>query len=348
MTEETSAQGRGEDPGGISTRTASWLAWSLCGATVLILALSLLLILHGWSMQLPNVRPPWRNQAISLIGIIGAPILGGLIASRRPNNPYGWLWLGFGLGLALQLLAKPYAAHAQLDTGSLPSPQTISHMLSLGGPLALGIAPFLFLLFPTGQLPSRRWRYLAWISALSGAVLLFLTVLFNRPDKVGGPILVIVWIVVSSIFVTIILSALSLVARYRRANGVERQQLKWFALAAVFAACYIFAQGVGLNRVMGPTLWQLFDSATNMFLYAAVGVAVLKYRLYDIDLVINRTLVYVSLTAMLVALYLAGVSTAQTTFRLLTGQEQQPQLSIVASTLVIAALFNPLRHRIQS
>jgi two-component system, NarL family, sensor kinase len=101
----------------MSTRTAAWLAWSVCAATLLILALSLLLILLGWSTPLPRGQTPWRDQAVSLVGVIGAPILGGLIASRRARNPYGWLWLGFGFGLALQLFAESYAVYALVVTG---------------------------------------------------------------------------------------------------------------------------------------------------------------------------------------------------------------------------------------
>jgi len=330
----------------MNPRTASWLAWSVCVATLSVLALVLLVILLGWSTPLPHGLTPWRDQAISLVGIIGAPVLGGLIASRRPENPYGWLWLGFGLGLALQLLAKSYTAYALVvEPGSLVAPRTISHMLGLGGPLALSFAPFLLLLFPTGRLPSRRWRFLAWIAALSGAMLLFLNLLFENPDKVGGTINIMVVTVVALIFAAIVLSALSLVIRYRRASGVERQQLKWFALAAVVVASFLVGELLGLDRLLGETLWQLVDTATNTALYVAVGVAILKYRLYDIDRLVNRTLVYGALTASLALVYLGSVVALQYVFRTLTGGESQ--LAIVASTLAIAALFGPLRRRIQ-
>jgi hypothetical protein len=329
----------------MSPRAAAWLAWSLCAATLVILALSLLLILLGW--QTSQESEPWQNQAISLVGLIGAPILGGLIASRRPRNPYGWVWLGFGLGLTLQQLASSYAAYSRVvEPGSLVAPQTISHVLGLGGPLALTFAPFLLLLFPTGRLPSRRWRPLAWIASVSGAMLLLLSLLYNRPDTVGGPITAMTIVVVSLIFVTIFFSALSLVIRYHRASGVERQQLKWVALAAVLTILFTVAQLSWLNVVLGKDLWSLLESAQQIALYAAVGVAILRYRLYDIDVVINRALVYVSLTATLIAVYFGGIVLVQTTLRTLTGQESS--LAVVASTLVIAALFNPLRRRIQS
>jgi len=153
--------------------------------------------------------------------------------------------------------------------------------------------------------------------------------------------------VVFALFVAIVLSALSLVFRYRRAGGVERQQIKWFAFAGVlFGGSLVFSGFLGEDL---PGAWDaLFETVTFAPLYVAVGVAILRYRLYEIDTLINRTLVYGSLTALLALVYFGGVATTQATFRVLTGQEQQPQLAIVVSTLVIAALFNPLRRRIQS
>ena len=339
----------------MSAHTTARLAWLVCGATLAVLAAVLLLIALGWSSPLPQGRTPWRDQAVSLAGIVGAPILGGLIASRRPRNPYGWVWLVFGSGLALQLLGGSYAAYALVvDPGSLPAPRTISRLLGLGGPLALAFAPFLFLLFPTGRLPSRRWRPIAWIAAVSGAVLFALALLFDNPDTVGGAITAMAVAVATAIFTAIVISSLSLVVRYRRASGVERQQLKWFALAAVLAAAYIVGQLLSeivgellnLDWLRGEAFWNLLDAATNTALYVAVGVAVLRYRLYDIDLIINRALVYGPLTAMLALVYVGSVVGLQGALRVLTGQEST--LAIVASTLVIAALFGPLRQRVQA
>ncbi|HZF57996.1 MAG TPA: hypothetical protein VEZ19_05925 [Rubrobacter sp.] len=338
----------------MSAHTTARLAWLVCGATLAVLAAVLLLIALGWSSPLPQGRTPWRDQAVSLAGIVGAPILGGLIASRRPRNPYGWVWLVFGSGLALQLLGGSYAAYALVvDPGSLPAPRTISRLLGLGGPLALAFAPFLFLLFPTGRLPSRRWRPIAWIAAVSGAVLFALALLFDNPDTVGGAITAMAVAVATAIFAAIVISALSLLVRFRRASGVERQQLKWFALAAVMGAAYvvgyllsgIVGELLNLDWLRGEAFWNLLDAATNMALYVAVGVAVLRYRLYDIDIIINRTLVYGSLTVLLVAAYVGGVVGLQSVFRATTGQEST--LAVVASTLAIAALFGPLRRRVQ-
>src|SRR5215204_3560799 len=185
----------------MSARAVSWLAWAACAVTLLVLAMSMLLIVLGWSTPLPGGWTPWRDQTVSLLGIVGAPILGGLIASRRPKNPYGWLWLGFGFGLAAQSLAMSYEAYALVvEPGSLAVPRTISHVLELGGQVALTLVPLLLLLFPTGRLPSRRWRPLAWISTTAGAVLLLLVLLFENPDQVGGVISITTFAVVYVIY----------------------------------------------------------------------------------------------------------------------------------------------------
>jgi hypothetical protein len=151
----------------------------------------------------------------------------------------------------------------------------------------------------------------------------------------------------------ILASVVSLVLRYRRSRDEEREQIKWIAFAASVVGL-LFLIGLVISLIYGskPPSWtRLLDTMTALSYTGvpiAVGFAVLKYRLYDIDIIINRTLVYGSLTALLALVYFGGVTATQAIFRTLTGQEQQPQLAIVVSTLVIAALFNPLRRRIQS
>ena len=346
----------------MSDRSLIRLAWTLCALTLLVLASSLLLILLGWSTPLPQGVAPWRDRAISLVGIVAAPILGGLIVSRRPRNAYGWLWVAFGLALALQQLAASYRAYARVaEPGTLVAPLTISEVLSLGGPISLALAPFLILLFPTGRLPGRRWQPLVWCAALSGTAIIVLNLFFGEADKVGG---IVTTTVVAAVFVTfgaIAVSALSLVFRYRRASGVERQQLKWFAFAAVLGASFLVGQQLiwlaailkvyilgGEPLFLGPSLENLLNTLINVCFYAGVGIAILRYRLYDIDIIINRTLVYGSLTVSLALIYFGGVTAAQYLFQALTGQQRLSQLAIVASTLAIAALFTPLHRRIQN
>ena len=334
----------------MADRSLARLAWSLCALTLLVLAASLTLILLGWSTPLPPGATPWRDRAISLVGIIGAPILGGLIASRRPRNAYGWVWLCFWLGLSLHQFSDAYAAYARVaESGSLPAPLTASRVLDLGNQASFALVPFLVLLFPTGRLPSRRWRPLAWTSALSGVTITVLVSIFGSPDKVGGIISITALLASSVIVITFVLSAISLVVRYRGAQGAERQQLKWFALAAALAALVFLGESIlGTERVLGEALWNLLDTVANACLYTAVGIAILRYRLYDVDIIINRALVYGPLTVSLALVYFGGVAMTQALFQTLTGQQRLPQIAVVASTLAIAALFTPLRRRIQS
>jgi MFS family permease len=233
------------------------------------------------------------------------------------------------------------------------------------------LGTYVFLLFPDGRLPSKRWRPMAW---LCGAVIGFVSVGFafgpGPLEGLGGvqnPIVLLrPWMMpvfrvsLPLLPLCMLASALSLLLRYRHSGGEERQQIKWLAFAAlIVGATYLSVLVVGIFFV--PTLvsggdktpvWYSLLLGFMLMSFAgvpiAIGFAVLKYRLYDIDVVINRALVYGSLTAMLVALYFGGVATTQAIFRALTGQEQQPQLTVVVSTLVIAALFNPLRRRLQA
>jgi hypothetical protein len=344
----------------MDTHKIAWLAWMLCAVSLPIVTLSLLLILLGWSTPLPRGWIPWEGQIISSVGLIGAPVLGGLIASRRPDNPYGWLWLGWGLAFTLLLLAQVFAAYALVtQPGSLPAPRTVGTVVAGVGWIAgIALVPCLLLLFPTGRLPSRRWRFLAWAVVVAGVLALSLGPFVpgrsgfapvENPFGVGGAIgeatLLLDNVSVVVVLAAIVPSSLSLVLRYRRAAGVKRQQLKWFAYAAVLLVAALSIQFV----YEPPSVWDVLAEVVPLsVLYVAVGIALLRYRLYDIDRIINRTLVYGALTVTLALIYFGGVATTQTIFRGLTGQEEQPQLAVVVSTLVIAALFTPLRRRIQS
>src|SRR5215216_6941173 len=172
----------------MSTRTAGWLAWSVCTVSLLLMAVALVLIVLGWSTPLPRGWTPWLEDAVFMVGVIGAPVLGGLIASRRPENPYGWLWLGLGLSFALVVLAEPYAAYALVvEPGSLPAPRMVNTVLgTLGWGVFITLMPFVLLLFPTGRLPSRRWRFLAWVVLAAGAAILSLGLLYPGPGF--GPV----------------------------------------------------------------------------------------------------------------------------------------------------------------
>jgi hypothetical protein len=227
-----------------------------------------------------------------------------------------------------------------------------------------GLQVFYILLFPTGRLPSRRWRWLGWLTVAfvvvgvilaafsTGALLGILGPIQNPLGIEGFSNIYYKAVLFTMTSLLTLAAALAVFIRLRRAMGVERQQIKWFAYAAAaYASAGILAYII--PRVIDTPLWfERVGFALNIaFIPAipiAIGIAILRYRLYDIDLLINRTLVYGSLTLMLALLYFGGVTATQVVFRALSGQEEQPQLAIVVSTLVIAALFNPLRHRIQS
>ena len=313
---------------------------------------------------------------IFLLPFLAFPIVGALIASRRPENPIGWICLAVGIFWMLANLTSAYGVYGMVaNPGSVPLPAQVG---SLGDWLwvpAVGLVGiYLLLLFPDGKLLSRRWRPLAW---LSGAVIVLLSLsilLTPGPlDALGGvrnpfglegrP-----WVADALkagrllLLLCFLASALSLVLRFRRSGGEERQQIKWIAFAASFLGLAylaatigaVFVRDIALDVTGGaPTpLWlQLLQDAVSLSgagISIAIGFAVLKYRLYDIEVIINRTLVYGALTATLALVYFGGVATVQAIFRALTGQQEQPQLAIVVSTLVIAALFTPLRRRIQS
>jgi MFS family permease len=333
------------------------LAWGVCALSLLLLTLSLAMILAERSAA---EEFPWQGQAIDVVGTVGAPILGGLLASRRPENPIGWMWLGVGVGFSLSSFGGSYATYA-LGPGSLPAPRAVGTLVAgIGWTAAFMLIPFLLLLFPTGRLPSRRWRFLAWAVVAAGTVALVLGpfvpgrsgfAAVQNPFGVGGVVGDVVFALVNGgvlvLLAAVVPSALSLVFRYRRAAGVERLQIKWLAYAAVVFAALIPLDLLGLSAPFGDVVWSLVNTAAILGIYAAVGVAILRHRLYNIDVLINRTLVYGGLTASLAAVYLGGVASLQYVFRALTGQEQQPQLVVVVSTLAIAALFSPLRRIIQ-
>jgi hypothetical protein len=346
-------------------RAAAWLAWSVCALNLLICALSLVLIFLGWSTQMPDNWVSWQEQAITVVGFVGVPIVGGLIASHRLANLYGWLWLGLGMSFALMQFGQAYASYALVaEPGSLPAPRTVLAVLGQGWGLAITIVPFLFLLFPDGHLPSPRWRLVGWVIVPVSVSLIILgpfvseegimahvenTLVMHGTAAEVISALIDPWITV--IFVAIVLCIASLVFRYHRASGIQRQQIKWFAYAAALNGFLVAIDTLGLTALLlrypfGDALWSVLGTMAFVSSYAAVGIAILRYSLYDIDILINRTLVYGSLTAVLIALYFAIIVVLQRVFVLLTGQ--QSTLAVVASTLLIAALFTPLRHLIQS
>jgi hypothetical protein len=337
--------------GGRGPRRAAWLALVTSGLTLGLLVAALLLPARtpgGLTRLLPQVL--WASAS----GVVGA-----MVAARRPRLPIGWLLVGIGLLMALGLAAGQYAVVAVLDApGSLPFGPAAAWLSAW--PFAAGflLLPFLFLLFPTGRLPGPRWRPLAWAGAVVYAANVF-GVAFQpgpiNPEELGpleNPLAIPALggagdlparIVIPLMLLVVLASVASLLVRLRRSVGVERQQLKWFAYAAGLFGLATFVNVVA--SLLGADQAGLFVTTVPVVaLPAAIGVAVLRHNLFDIDRVINRTLVYGLLSALLGALYLAVVFLLG---RLLVPVTGDAALAVAGSTLAVAALFQPARRRVQ-
>jgi hypothetical protein len=315
----------------------------LCALSLALTALDFLLIAMNVSLNTP-VYVFWP-ELTSLA--VGYSVIGAIIGSRLPNHPIGWICCAIGLIAAVDHFAGEYAVYALLaQPHTLPGGKAMLWLQGWFWMLFIGLIVFLLLLFPTGRLPSRRWRPFAWVSVamISGGVIwssiISPDVGFNAPPS---PVQL-------SVLLLGGVAAASLVVGRRGARGVERQQIKWllyvgplfFIAAGLHVGFYYFWL---TERSWGLWASYLLVAVGGLSGPMAIGIAILRYRLYEIDLIINRTLVYGSLTAILVALYFVGIVVLQRVFVLLTGQKST--LAVVASTLVIAALFNPLRRRIQ-
>ena len=348
----------------MSRRTAVWLVWSLYG---LITCLSTI-----WS-GVGLLSQDGSRNALYLVGealiSLAAPvvfaIVAALIVSRQPRNTLGWVLM---VPVGLYVVGGPIASYIENLAPSSPEP-TVPILLIVwfnNWNWLLLIFPLLLilLLFPNGRPPTPAWRWVG-VAAIAWAALFVLlaalpqqinagtmpNLVFDNPIGVLGKDtverLVGVWIV--GLLALAVACAVALFVRYRRANETEREQIRWLLYAcAVFLVVYVggFVSGLGGTASLGGNIWGVFFGLSVIALPAAIGIAILKYRLYDIDILINRTLVYGSLSAILVALYFGGIVVLQRVLVLLTGQ--QSTLAIVASTLLIAALFTPLRRRIQS
>ncbi len=355
------AENRAVSAGGRSiVRAVRFLSWMALPVTVV-------LILGGIYLSILNRDVPGAAgivvYAILDLVLLGFVALGILVVHRRPGNPVGWIISGVGVTAVASGFLESYGVYALFtEPGRFSGGATAAWLSTLIFIPVLFAAPaMLFLLFPNGNLPGRRWRVVFWLvilttcSTMAGAGLN--PVLNDAPFKgVANPLGVdapralfetlsnIGWPGMTASF---LVAAFAMILRLRRSRGVERQQLKWIAAAATVlplaSAAGVFSYYLGYETVGG--LLATFSFVPILF---AAGYAVLRYRLYDIDILINRTLVYGSLSATLVALYFGSVAITQAIIQALTGREDLPQLAIVASTLVIAALFNPLRRYIQS
>jgi hypothetical protein len=317
----------------------------VCALSLALTALCFLLIAFILSLNSP-IYFFWLGLTVLAIGY---SVIGAIIASRLPTHPIGWICCAIGLIAAVDHFGGEYAVYSLLARSeALPGGRAMLWLQSWFWMLFVALFVFLLLLFPNGRLPSGRWRPFAWVSvAIISVGVIYSSVISPdvRPDAPPNPI--------QQLVLLLGLVAASVVVGRRNARGVERQQIKWLLYAgAIFFVGPTFQIIVSyvLRVEWSWALWvgNIFGVVSGLAGPTAIGVAILRYRLYEIDILINRTLVYGALTASLALVYFGGVAMTQTIFRTFTAQEQQPQLAIVISTLVIAALFNPLRRRIQS
>src|SRR5215216_613532 len=352
--------------GRMNRRDDDWLAWCMCEVSLVLMGLGLLFLITSRSPVGITVyagAPVYDYWLVNTVVAISFSTVGAMITPRLPpQNPVGWLFCTIGLVGGVRLFVAEYAIVTLLaEPGSLPSTlpggETLAWISSWVWVLHVGLFVFLALLFPDGRPASPRWRPLVWASGVvvvAGTVSVALWPetargfdLLNHPlgTEVATDVINPVETIVYALGLT---AAASLFVRLRGSKGVERQQVKWFTYAVAVLAtsatlAYVVSESMGvvwLDRVSSVLV-----IASVVGLPVAVCIASLRYHLYNIDLIINRTLVYASLTAVLAGLYFGSIVVLQLLFRAVTGEESQ--LVVVVSTLAIAALFNPLRRRIQ-
>jgi hypothetical protein len=339
-------------------RTASRVAWSIF----------VLIVLSTVAGEAVSAAQGSGVDGFAIF-VMSFPLVGALIVSSRPDNNVGWVMLGIGALLGVSELLEIYAVFGlDVRPGSLPVPGVA---LALNAPMwvpVIGLpGTFLILLFPDGRLPSSRWRPWGWF-CLAALVLSYLAILIQPYEFVdegypgvtnpfgidamasfAGPLLA----TLLSIPIAIVGCALALRQRFRRSRGLNRLQLKWLAAAAgMVAAVYGVSMLVSLPfNIAGSETpaWLLWSESVSIFpfflLPIAVGIAILKHRLYDIDVIINRALVYGTLTVALTTAYIVAIAALQVIARPFAGQSQ---LAVAGSTLAVAALFQPARVRIQA
>jgi hypothetical protein len=295
----------------------------------------------------PDVIPP-------VLGAVGVATVGALVAGRRPGHPVGWLMLSFGLSLSAAGGALAYTNSSVARAGAPPAAELVALWLPATIVTAMACNGFALLLTPTGRLPSPGWRWWAGITAATPVVVLGVVTLSPRPGDrlieavdspldlraLDGGLLIAYQAAFAVIIVAFVGAAGSLVGRFRRARGVERQQLRWLALATVLVATLAVVNLAALASG-AYALAPLVGGLNPPILSAGVGAAILRYRLYDLDRIISRTLAYGLLTLLLGG----GYAVVVLGLGQLLGRDSP--LVVAAATLAVAAVFQPARRRIQ-
>ena len=330
----------------MSARTARWVAGCAAAGSLALMAGGLILAYVDRHLVPANVTNWDFSDVFGDVVNMAIPVGGFVLASRRPRNPIGWLNLAAALTLGLRSFADQYEQRALVAApGSLPAGLWALWVSTWIWPISLAMLAFLFLLFPTGRLRSRRWRPAAWfvgavfalstVALMAGATREWANPSASFSQLVNPPVLAAMVICFPA---ALVVSGSAIVVRFARSAGEERLQLKWFAAAAVLVvATFIALILTNSDSVVVAILTNLALLCLN----AAIAIAILKYRLYEIDRIISRTLAYTIVTGLLVGLY-AGLVLLAT--RVLSFSSP---VAVAASTLVAAALFSPLRRRVQ-
>jgi signal transduction histidine kinase len=331
----------------MTTVTARWLAGGLLLLTVAALAVS-----AGFGVAAGNLMDAFAFTPL----LLAFAVVGVIVASHRPANPIGWLFLAEGLGFAVGVATDTYATYA--TRAGAPAPPSVAWAVWLGA--ILGELGFLFalaiLLFPDGRLPSPRWRVVAWLIVAGEALVVLMAATSSAalraqaaavrvspvrliPDSVAYPV---VNVVQTAFLPLAVAAAAGLAVRYRRATPDVRHQIKWVAYASLLTAIALLISGLVLGNPLGALL------TVGPLIPVAAGIAIFKYRLYDIDVVISKTIVYGSLAAFITLVYVlivVGIGSLGSGFGR-AGSRPDLGLSILA-TAVVAVAFQPVRERAQ-
>ena len=313
-----------------------------------------------------------RLSSLNIVMALAFPPLGLMILRARPHHLIGWIFLGIGLGQALGQFSYQYAFYTlEVHPGALPLGLAFYWLYDYLWYPSFGLFVLLLALFPEGSSLTRRWRALLWM--LGGGFALFTLIriagIWTDPQSIGfhppadAPYTLWTFLFDTTadlLILSLVGAVLSLILRFRRSSGVERQQLKWIVFAGlIFGLAFLFISVLSAWPVFQPEVKRLSDYQFALALARvlfplsavvfplAVGLAITRYRLYGIDVLIRRTLIYSSLTVLLALLYVADVLALQALFFWVTRQTRS-ELSIILSTLLIAASFAPLRGRVQA
>jgi hypothetical protein len=314
----------------------------------------------------PIPDPDPLGNVVGLLFVASFSGMGYVLASRRPDNPIGWIFAAMGLGITVVTFSSNYAIHGlRVDPGALPGAELMAWVGNWYWALGLSPIAFVLLLFPDGRYLSPRWGLMGRAIAVAMPTWFVAWAFMPGPMTNSGfpsvdnplgidaaePVLVPLGAASGAVLIAgIIVAGVSVIIRFRRSTGVQRRQMKWLAYAGGLvlggAAVEITLEAVvgGDSRLVEYLQLALVSSLASVPI--AVGVAILRYRLYDIDRLISRTLVYALLSLLLVAVYAGGVFGGSALVRALTGDTSNA-LAVAATTLVIAALFRPARARIQ-